>query len=74
MATRNKSAAREGASAKSAFEHRGLSERTIRALLACAIDCPERLLFVQDETLAGIPGVGAASLSEIVKYRDRFMP
>jgi hypothetical protein len=42
--------------------------------LACAIDCPERLLFVQDETLAGIPGVGAASLSEIVKYRDRFMP
>jgi DNA-directed RNA polymerase alpha subunit len=54
------------------FEHRDFSDRTIQALVACAIDSPERLLFLREETLMDIPGVGAAALSEISKYRAKF--
>jgi hypothetical protein len=54
------------------FEHRDFSDRTIQALVACAIDSPERLLFLREETLVDIPGVGAAALSEISKYRAKF--
>ena len=56
----------------SRFEHRDFSERTIKTLIACAIDSPERLLFLREETLRDIPGVGAAAMSEISKYRAKF--
>ncbi len=55
------------------FEARGFSKRTIRTLLSCAIDCPERLLFVREELLSEIPGIGPASMAEIVSYRAKHL-
>ncbi len=55
------------------FEARGFSKRTIRTLLSCAIDCPERLLFVREELLAEIPGIGPAAMAEIVSYRAKHL-
>lgn len=55
------------------FEARGFSKRTIRTLLACAIDCPERLLFVHEDLLSEIPGIGPASLAEIASYRAKHL-
>ena len=54
------------------FENRGFSDRTIRALIDCALDGPERLLFITEDQLRSIPGIGNVSLAEIVNYRNRF--
>jgi hypothetical protein len=56
------------------FRHRGFSERTIRALMDCSIDAPERLLFMKPADLKKIPGVGKASFDEIMRYRAKFIP
>lgn len=55
--------------AKSLFRDKGLSDRTIKALLDCGIDAPERLLFMTPDQLAVIRGVGKISLGEIMRYR-----
>jgi hypothetical protein len=59
--------------AKSLFRDKGLSDRTIKALLDCGIDAPERLLFMTPDQLAVIRGVGKISLGEIMRYRARFI-
>ncbi len=55
------------------FANRGFSERTVRAILGCGIDAPERLLFMSEEQLRAIPGIGRLSFKEIVAYRGRFL-
>jgi hypothetical protein len=55
------------------FQHRGLSDKTISALTDCAIDFPERLLFMTEKQISSIPGVGKVAISEIKAYRDRFL-
>ena len=55
------------------FEARGFSEKTIKAILDCGIDSPERLLFMDETTIKKIPGVGKAAFAEIKQYRDRFI-
>lgn len=55
------------------FEHRGFSERTIRVLLDCGIDSPERLLFMTNAQLHAVPGLGRVSLGEIKRYRSQFI-
>jgi hypothetical protein len=57
-----------------AFRHRGLSERTIGALVDSGIDAPERLLFVSPAQFRDIEGVGKVSFAEIMQYRSRFLP
>ena len=56
------------------FQQRGLSDRTVNALVAGGIDTPERLLFMTDIDLRSIPGIGRSSLAEIKTYRERFLP
>jgi len=56
------------------FAHRGFSKRTIVAVVDCLIDAPEQLLFMPEESLKTIPGIGKASLLEIKTYRSRFLP
>jgi hypothetical protein len=56
-----------------AFKNRGLSHRTIKALVDCGIDAPERILFMPEAHLRRIPGVDAASLKELKAYRARFI-
>jgi DNA-directed RNA polymerase alpha subunit len=60
--------------ARSLFNNRGLSARTIEALVACGIDAPERLLFATEAELKRLSGIGKASLGEIMRYRTRFLP
>lgn len=55
------------------FSGRGLSHRTVEALLAANIDVPERLLFMTIEDIAGFKGIGSKSLAEITNYRARFV-
>ena len=55
------------------YKNRGFSDRTIRALIDCSIDAPERLLFMTEDSLQKIPGVGKASLGEIMRYRTRYL-
>jgi hypothetical protein len=56
------------------FSGRGLSHRTIDALVQHGIDAPERLLFMTETDLKNIPGVGKAALKEMMHYRLRFIP
>jgi hypothetical protein len=56
------------------FRYRGLSDRTIQALVDARIDSPERLLFKTPEQLRSIAGIGKAALAEITAYRARFLP
>jgi hypothetical protein len=56
------------------FRDRGFSDRTINALAAWGIDAPERLLFTPEAELKRIPGIGPASLAEIMRYQARFLP
>ena len=51
------------------FRDTGLSKRTVKALLACEIDVPKRLLSMTPAEIAIIPGVGKVSLGEIMRYR-----
>lgn len=55
------------------FKNRGLSDRTVDALVACGLDAPERLLFMTTEQIKAIPGVGPKLTSEIAAYRSRFL-
>ena len=54
------------------FRGRGLSDRTIQALLDHGIDFPEPLLFMEPSQLKKIPGIGKTSFNEIKRYRERF--
>ncbi len=56
------------------FLDRGFSNRTIDALVARGIDAPEHLLFATEAELKKIPGIGKASLDEIMCYRARYIP
>jgi DNA-directed RNA polymerase alpha subunit len=56
------------------FRDRGLSDRTIEALVGAGIDAPERLLFATEAELKRLPGIGKAAFSEIMRYRLRFLP
>jgi DNA-directed RNA polymerase alpha subunit len=51
------------------FRDTGLSERTVKALLACGINAPKRVLSMTPPEIAIIPGVGKISLGEIMRYR-----
>lgn len=51
------------------FRDTGLSERTVKVLLACGIDVPKRLMSITPAEIAIIPGVGKISLGEIMRYR-----
>jgi DNA-directed RNA polymerase alpha subunit len=55
------------------FSDRGLSRRTIDALLDASIDAPERLLFMSEQQIKGIPGIGKASVTEIASYRAKYI-
>jgi hypothetical protein len=59
---------------QSMFRGRGLSNRTIDALVNAGIDAPEQLLFMSITDLRVIAGIGRAGLGEIAKYRSRFIP
>jgi hypothetical protein len=54
------------------FRGRGLSDRTIQALLDHGIDFPEPLLFMEPSQLKKIPGMGKAGFNEIMRYRENF--
>jgi hypothetical protein len=56
---------------KSLFRDTGLSDRTVKALLACGINVPKHLLSMTPIQIAVIPGVGKISLDEIMRYRAR---
>jgi hypothetical protein len=53
------------------FEGRGFSKRTVDVLLAHGISAPERLLFMAETELQNMPGIGAISLGEILRYRKQ---
>jgi DNA-directed RNA polymerase alpha subunit len=55
------------------FGDRGFSKRTIKELLNCGIDAPERLLFMDEATLKSVPNVGPVSMKEIRSYRAKFL-
>jgi hypothetical protein len=55
------------------FQNRGLSDRTIQALINYGLDAPERVLFMTEAQLRTIPGVGTASKRELRAYRVRFI-
>ena len=55
------------------FRDRGFKDRTVGALVNCAIDAPERLLFMKDDAIRKIPGIGRAGLDEIKRYRERYL-
>jgi hypothetical protein len=56
----------------SLYQGRGLSDRTVKTLIAAGIDAPERLLFMSKAELKGITGIGKAALAEINAYRVKF--
>jgi hypothetical protein len=52
---------------------RGLSEPIVKALLACGIEEPERLLFMTEAQIKVIPGIGKVAMSNIGAYRAKFL-
>jgi DNA-directed RNA polymerase alpha subunit len=70
---RNPRIAAEQMKAQFPFRHRGLSHRTIQALVDCSIDSPERLLFMTEKEIRSIPGIGKVSMAEVIAYRDKFI-
>jgi hypothetical protein len=58
---------------RSSFRNAGLSNRTVKVLLAYGIDVPKRLLSMTVAEIAIIPGVGKISLAENMRYRARQM-
>ena len=54
-----------------AFLGRGLSDRTIKALVAHGIELPEQLLFMRRSELRMIPRIGDAALADIESYQLR---
>ena len=55
------------------FQNRGFSDRTIRTLVGCGIDAPERLLFMTEAQLRSVPGIGPASMKAILKYQAHYL-
>ena len=55
------------------FRERGFDQRVIAALTSYGIDAPERLLFMRDDTLRKIRGVGKAGFEQIRRYQNRFL-
>ena len=70
---RNSRIAAEQMKAQLPFRQRGLSDRTIQALVDCSIDSPERLLFMTEKEIRLIPGIGKISLVEIIAYGEKFI-
>jgi hypothetical protein len=66
-------AAARALSRRGAFSDRGLSGRTIDALLEVGVDAPERLLFLPESELRKLK-VGPGGYNEILRYRERFLP
>lgn len=60
--------------AKPKFDGRGLSDRTVEALVSGSIDAPERLLFMTPASILKIKGIGKAALAEIENYRNIYLP
>ena len=58
---------------RNAFNERGLSGRTVDALILAGIDAPERLLFLPESEVRKLK-VGPAGLNEVTRYRERFLP
>jgi len=58
--------------ARTPYLDRGFSNRTIAALTAGGVDCPEWLLFMLIDEIGLIKGVGKCALKEIERYRARF--
>ena len=56
------------------FAGRRLSRRVVDALVAAGIDAPERLLFMTEAEICKIPGIGKSAVTEINRYRRRFLP
>jgi hypothetical protein len=54
------------------FLNRGLSERTIGALVSHGMNAPERLLFKSEAELRRVPGIGDVSIKEIEAYKAKF--
>ena len=52
------------------FFGRGLSDSTIKALVAAGIEYPEQLLFMGRSALSLIPRIGRVGLDEIESYRE----
>ena len=50
----------------------GLSDRTVRALLAGGIDAPERVLSMAPDQIRLIRGIGPTLMKEVERYRARF--
>jgi hypothetical protein len=50
------------------FRYRGLSDRTIKALLESGMDLPERLLGMNVYELKRMKGIGAVAVREIAQY------
>ena len=51
------------------FDHRGFTERTIKALIAAGIEFPECLLSIDEAAISDLPGIGAAALREMRTYK-----
>jgi DNA-directed RNA polymerase alpha subunit len=56
------------------FAGRRLSRRVVDALLAAGVDAPERLLFMSEGEICKVPGIGKSAITEIKRYRRRFLP
>jgi hypothetical protein len=56
------------------FCGRGLSDRTIQALLDHGIDFPKPLLFMEPSQFKKISGMGKAGFNQIMRYREKFTP
>jgi hypothetical protein len=56
------------------FRNRGFSDRTIEAMVACGMDAPERLLFMNEDEFRHIPEIGKPALAQITRYRETFLP
>lgn len=54
------------------YKDRGFTDRTVKALIDCGIDFPERLLKMSLKEIGGAPGIGKAAIEEIRKYKQTF--
>jgi len=57
----------------SQYAGRGLSDRTVEALVAKGILEPERLLFMTEAQLKVMRGIGKVAMSNIGAYRAKFL-
>lgn len=55
------------------FGSRGFSGRTVDALVNAGIPAPEWLLFSKLDEIERIPGIGKASMRQIVDYRRKWI-